>query len=201
MSVGRGKNTPDSSIFIPSRNGTPDQPALHMLLPATTSDIPRIRELAHRIWWAHYPDIITPAQIGYMLDMMYSPEALEQQMTREGIEFWLVGPEAAVCGFIAVSRNAGGDYFLHKFYLEPSRQGRGLGAAAFQALLEHYPDLRALRLTVNRRNFKSINFYFKVGFVIEKCVDIPIGQGFVMDDFQMLWRQKQPGTTVPSDTV
>ncbi len=161
-----------------------------MLLPATTSDIPLIRELAHRIWWAHYPDIITPAQIDYMLGLMYSPEALEEQMTREGIRFWLVRAEQEVCGFMALSRKAEGEYFLHKFYLDTTRQHRGLGAAAFQAFLEQYPDLRELRLTVNRRNFKSINFYFKVGFIIEKCVDIPIGQGFVMDDFQMLWRKK-----------
>ena len=161
-----------------------------MLHPAATSDIPLIRDLAHRIWWTHYPGIITPAQIEFMLGLMYSPEALEAQMTREGIRFWLVRAEQEVCGFMAVSGKDGGDYFLHKFYLDSTRQRQGLGAAAFQAFLEQHSDLRELRLTVNRRNFKSINFYFKVGFIIEKCVDIPIGQGFVMDDFQMLWRKK-----------
>jgi hypothetical protein len=46
-----------------------------------------------------------------------------------------------------------------------------------------------MRLTVNRQNYKSINFYFKIGFRIEKCADFPIGNGFVMNDFVMVWRK------------
>ncbi len=161
-----------------------------MLLPATVSDIPLIQDLAHRVWWAHYPGIITAEQIEYMLGLMYSQEALEQQMTAEGIRFWLVlEEEGSVFGFIAVSRKAEGIYFLHKFYLDNAQQRKGAGTAAFRELLQHYPDLQELRLTVNRRNFKSINFYFKLGFIIEQCVDIPIGNSFVMDDFQMVWRK------------
>ncbi len=155
---------------------------------ASTADIPTIRDLAHCIWWAHYPGLITSEQIEYMLDLMYSPEALERQMLEEGCQFWLIRDGETAIGFISLSRQAEGQYFLHKFYLEGAEQGRGLGTQAFQALLQHYPDLRELRLTVNRQNFKSINFYFKIGFRIEKCVNIPIGQGFVMDDFQMLWK-------------
>ncbi len=155
------------------------------LIPATPADIPTIRDLAHRIWWAHYPGIISTGQIEYMLGWMYSAETLEAQMVEKGYQFWLIGYAGAPAGFIAVSREGESDYFMHKFYLDTSRQGKGIGTSAFHGLLDRYPGLRTLRLTVNRQNFKSINFYFKIGFVIEKCVDIPIGQGFVMNDFQM----------------
>lgn len=160
-----------------------------MLQAATPADIPVLRQLAQRIWWAHYPGIITSEQIEYMLDWMYSPETLERQMTEEGQHFWLVVERGNACGFIAISQKAEGDYFLHKFYLDTAQQGKGLGKMAFRDLLEQYPGIQTLRLTVNRRNFKSINFYFKIGFVIEQCVDLPIGRGYVMDDFQMLWRK------------
>ncbi len=153
-----------------------------------TTDIPTIRELAHRIWWAHYPGIISNEQIEYMLGLMYSAEMLHRQMTEEGQQFWMVWYQLQPVGFIAISKKAKGSYFIHKFYLDTAVQGKGLGSRAFRALLEHYPDLGEVRLTVNRRNFKSINFYFKLGFIIEKCVDLSIGQGFVMDDFQMWWR-------------
>ncbi len=157
---------------------------------ASAADIPTIRELAHCIWWAHYPEIISPEQVEYMLGQLYSEEALTRQLQQDGHQFWLVYAEGIPVGFLSVSEVAEGQYFLHKFYLEAATQGKGLGAAVFEQLQTQYPDMHTLRLTVNRQNFKSINFYFKLGFRIEKCVDIPIGQGFVMDDFQMLWRKK-----------
>lgn len=159
------------------------------LRPATLSDIPLIRELAHRIWWSHYPGIITEEQIAYMLDLVYNEQALARQMTEEGQQFWLAEANGTAIGYLSVSRQGDGAYFLHKIYLDTSHQGKGLGAQVFQMLLEQYPDLTELRLTVNRQNFRSVNFYFKMGFVIEKCIDTPIGRGFVMDDFQMLWRR------------
>ncbi|MBL7776323.1 MAG: GNAT family N-acetyltransferase [Saprospiraceae bacterium] len=161
------------------------------LKAAHTTDIPTIRELAHGIWWAHYPGIIGPEQIEYMLGKMYSAETLEWQILQEGQMYWLLCAGGAPVGFMALSNQGDGRYFLHKFYLEVSEQGKGRGSAAFSALQQQYPNIRELRLTVNRQNFKSINFYFKLGFRIEKCVDIPIGQGFVMDDFQMLWLPKK----------
>ncbi|MBK6930097.1 MAG: GNAT family N-acetyltransferase [Saprospirales bacterium] len=159
--------------------------ALH---PAVLADIPTLRELARRIWWAHYPGIISNGQIEYMLGLMYSSDALERQMAQEGVGFWLIRKAAGTpVGFAAVSQPGPGDYFLQKFYLEQIEQGKGLGTEAFHALLNCYPGAREFRLTVNRQNYKSINFYFKVGFRIEKCIDVPIGHGFVMNDFQMLW--------------
>lgn len=155
---------------------------------ATPGDILRISALAHRIWRVHYPPLIGEKQVEYMLDLLYSPESLQRQM-EEGQMFKLIMEDEAVLGYLSVSNHCEGRYFLHKFYLDNEKRGRGLGKIAFEKLLAGYPDLRELRLTVNRQNYKSINFYFKIGFTIEKCVTIPIGGDFVMDDFQMLWRR------------
>lgn len=168
-----------------------------MLRRATIDDIPVIRDLAHAIWWAHYPGIITEEQIAYMLEQMYSAEALHQQMTDQGVHFWLVqtNKNEPPSGFAAVSRPEEGSYFLHKFYLAASEQGKGFGTRVFHELLSEYPDLRELCLTVNRQNYKSINFYFKIGFRIEKCADFLIGNGYVMNDFVMLWKKPSPEPT------
>jgi len=167
----------------------PLNPLKFMLRPAIYDDIPAIRGLAQTIWWAHYPDIISPEQITYMLDLMYSADAIHRQMAEEDVRFWLIKPDGVPVGFIAAGSKGAGTYFIHKFYLLHTEQGKGLGAAAFHALLEQYPDVQELRLTVNRLNFKSINFYFKIGFRIESCIDVPIGNGFVMNDFVMLWHR------------
>lgn len=162
------------------------------LRPANAADIPVLRQLAHKIWWAHYPEIIGTEQVEYMLELMYSETALQRQMA-EGQVFRLILTDGEPSGFMAVSKKDAGSFFLHKFYVDNTQHRRGIGAAVFQKLLAELPSLRELRLTVNRRNFKSINFYFKMGFVIEQNVDIPIGNGFVMDDFQMLWRNRPDG--------
>ncbi len=159
-----------------------------LLRRATSDDILPISEMAHRIWRAHYPDIIGTEQVEYMLGLLYSPPALQQQM-EDGQVFWLLEDGEKPLGYLAVSQKNEGRYFLHKFYLDNAQRGRGLGTTAFRLLLDQYPDVQELRLTVNRENIGSINFYFKVGFTIEQCVNIPIGEGFMMLDFQMLWRR------------
>jgi diamine N-acetyltransferase len=162
---------------------------LHLSL-ATPADISAIRHLAQRIWRAHYPEVIGTAQTEYMLGKFYSEESLRQQMA-EGQEFWLVQDAAepgGPLGFLAVSDKGEGQFFLHKFYLDNERRGRGLGKIVFDLLLARCAGLRELRLTVNRQNFKSINFYFRIGFVIEQCLDLPIDEGFVMNDFLMHYR-------------
>ena len=161
------------------------------LVPATPKDIPAIQAMAQRIWRAHYIVIIGIEQVEYMLDKFYSEQSLQQQMM-DGQQFWLVQDlelkSGESLGYLAVSDQGEGRYFLHKFYLDNDQRGHGLGKSIFALLLAKYEHLRELRLTVNRQNFKSINFYFKIGFIIERCLDIPIGEGYTMTDFQMLFR-------------
>jgi hypothetical protein len=57
---------------------------------------------------------------------------------------------------------------------------------ALVAILKMFPESKAMRLQVNRKNYKSINFYFKMGFVIEEVADFDIGDGYLMEDFVMV---------------
>lgn len=159
------------------------------LQQATPGDILRISALAHRIWRSHYPAIVGSEQVEYMLSLLYSPESLQRQI-EEGQIFYLVMDRDEPFGYLSISDEKEGCFFLHKLYFDKEKRGQGLGKKVFELLLARYPSLRELRLTVNRQNYKSVNFYFKIGFAIEKCVDIPIGEGYVMDDFQMLWRRR-----------
>ena len=157
---------------------------------ALAADIPTVQGLAHRIWWNHYPGIISAEQIAYMLQNMYDTETLLHRMTAEGEQFWLIQSATREdIGFISVRQQAAQQYFIQKFYIDIEQQGKGIGAEAFERLLEHYADAREIRLTVNRQNYKSINFYFKIGFRIERCADFDIGGGFFMNDFVMCWKR------------
>lgn len=152
---------------------------------ATPEDLPLLRELAVRIWWEHYPAIIGNDQVTYMLERGYSLNALQQQM-REGQQFFFIDVEGQPIGYIGITMQEPGKAFLNKFYIDNQVRGKGVGAQAFEELLQTFPDMKEIRLQVNRRNFKSVNFYFKMGFIIEKSFDMPIGEGYSMDDFMML---------------
>jgi diamine N-acetyltransferase len=168
--------------------------AVH-LEKADTSNVPLIAKLAHTIWHQHYPSIISLEQISYMLDRMYNDESLKEQMTVKGNDFYLIKQDGAAIGFISVSKIKEGSQgiFIHKFYLDQTLAGKGAGTMAHNELVKLLkPSL--MRLTVNRQNYKSINFYFKNGFRIESVADFDIGNGYVMNDFVMVWSSNSPGS-------
>jgi GNAT superfamily N-acetyltransferase len=155
--------------------------------PMTESDIPAITSLADRIWHKHYPNIISVAQIDYMLELMYSAPALKKQM-EEGSEFLLALVDGKIMGYVAILPTGKEEYLLDKLYVDQSLQKRGVGGALLKAALAKHPDCRVVRLNVNRMNINAINFYFKQGFIIEKPVIRKLGQDYVMDDFVMIYR-------------
>lgn len=154
------------------------------LIAAVKEDIPEISGLASRIWNEHYPDVIGREQVNYMLEMLYNDKALEKQMN-DGQQFYLIRISGQNLGFISVSENSDTECFIHKYYVEVSEHRRGIGKSAFEILLELYPG-KSFKLQVNRQNHKAINFYFKMGFVIERVADFDIGNGYFMNDFVML---------------
>lgn len=158
---------------------------------ANIEDIPLIYNLAEETWNEHYISIITQAQIDYMLDLMYSPAAIEKQINT-GHEFTLVYVNDKPAGYISINKETKGEFFLNKFYVLKEFRNLKLG----EQLLKHREielgeHLKTMRLFVNRENFKSINFYFKMGFSIERVIDQHIGNNFYMNDFVMIKRYWQ----------
>lgn len=156
---------------------------------ATHNDIELISQLAGNIWRKHYISMITMEQIDYMLNMMYSPAALTKQMN-EGHQFTLVYDGTKPVGYISLNTNDGKNYFLHKFYIEMDDQGKGIGSQLFDFVLKQMPNAETIELFVNRENYRSINFYFKHGFVIKRVINQDIGDGFYMNDFVMVKKIK-----------
>lgn len=153
---------------------------------ATIADIPVIHRLAHEIWWPTYRDVLSEAQISFMLNNMYSEDALRRQMD-EGMEFRLAERESIAVAFAAYSLTESNDmvYKLHKLYVLPSEQGKGTG----RQLIENISDTsrekggKILELNVNRGN-PAYQFYKKLGFETYQTVDIPYF-GFVLNDYVM----------------
>lgn len=153
------------------------------------SELMKLSDLAARIWNVHYPPIIGQKQVDYMLEMMYSQESLNEQILNGHI-FIAAYENEEMFGFISFSKTAEKKFMIHKWYVDTSLHGKGIGRGLFDAAFANN-EYEEIRLTVNRQNIQAVNFYFKFGFTIEKVIDMEIGEGFVMNDFVMLLK---PGT-------
>jgi GNAT superfamily N-acetyltransferase len=158
------------------------------IIPASEADLPAIAELAGVIWRACYPGIITHAQIDYMLARMYALDVLRDEIHSQGIRYDLMLADNKPAGFASYGpASEPGVMKLHRLYLLPEIQDRGLGSRLLQHVEREVRagGARRLVLSVNKRNTKAITAYQRNGFVITESVITDIGGGFVMDDYIM----------------
>ena len=129
--------------------------------------------------------MLSPEQIDYMLDLMYSPASLQKQM-EDGSCFHILYDDDEPVGFSAHQNLGEGMFKLHKIYLLQNRQGRGYGKFLLQFIIDEIKkqNATALQLQVNRYN-KAKDFYEKLGFTILYEADFDIGDGYFMNDYVM----------------
>jgi len=158
------------------------------LITASQVHLPEIKRIAYETWPATFGAILSEKQIAYMLDWMYSIPSLTSQIEEKGHVFILAQEGDEYLGYVSYELNYNGlpKTKIHKIYLLPASQGKGVGAL----LINHVGEIatenqnKALLLNVNRYN-KAVGFYEKMGFNIVGNETIDIGDGFLMDDFMM----------------
>jgi diamine N-acetyltransferase len=151
---------------------------------ATAADIPLIQLLVEQIWRPTYQPILTPQQIDYMVAMMYNKETLRKQF-EDGDHFLLLYDDASAIGYASygISENV---YKLHKIYVHPDYQGKGVGRLFINDVIGRVKAAggTSLELDVNRYN-KAKLFYEKQGFTVYEEKDTDIGNGYFMNDYKM----------------
>ncbi|HEY8938188.1 MAG TPA: GNAT family N-acetyltransferase [Cyclobacteriaceae bacterium] len=158
------------------------------IIKAEEKHFPIIQRIAHATWPATFGSILSPKQIDYMLEMMYSTSALINQTTVKKHVFLLAEENGDYLGYLSYELNYKGlsKTKIHKIYIHPSAQGKGIG----KLLIKKAEDIARknqsaiLSLNVNRDN-KAVKFYEGQGFVIVGKEDIDIGEGFLMEDYMM----------------
>jgi GNAT superfamily N-acetyltransferase len=152
---------------------------------ATPADLPTIEQLARIIWPPTFGDILSPEQIAYMLEMMYSQEALREQIEERDHQFLLLREGETARGYVSYQLDYRPDTTkIHKLYLLPQTQGKGYGRVLIEAVADRAraAGQQRLRLDVNYQN-PAVGFYQHLGFVIVERVDTEIGRGYLMEDF------------------
>ncbi|MEP6616076.1 MAG: GNAT family N-acetyltransferase [Ginsengibacter sp.] len=158
------------------------------IFPVGIEAIPVIRKIAHESWKVAYKDILEPGQMTYMLAKFYDSNELARQHNILKYETVLATDDDVSVGFATYSpkENFTGIFRLHKIYVLPGEQGNGTGRRLMDYVIAEIQNQGAniLELNVNRQN-KARLFYEKLGFVRVCEEDIPIGNGYFMNDYVM----------------
>ncbi len=154
---------------------------------ATTADIALIQELAEKSWRAAYAEILSAAQIDYMLGTMYSVVELEKQIKNPNLSYEIILCDHESAGFMGYELNVeSGTAKLHKLYLLAEFKGKKIGIAAMNHLKEEVLAVGNTRLILNVNRYNpALHFYKSQGFTVYAEGVFDIGNGFVMDDFLM----------------
>ena len=151
-----------------------------------------ISDMAEVVFRHTYREILSPEQLDYMMDMMYSMPNLEKQI-EEGHHYYIAYDETPR-GYVSVQYDGADDegtqvYHLHKIYVMPDAQGQGIGISLFNRVVEHVKEAcagKAARIELNVNKFnKSVEFYKHIGMRILLEEDFPIGNGFYKTDYIM----------------
>jgi len=159
---------------------------------ATKTDAGLVNSMASIVFPATYREILSPEQLDFMMDWMYSIPNLERQI-EGGHTFFLAyvgdpGDKESYIGYASVEQQGENLFHLQKIYVLPGYQGKNIGGELFDHVINHikkiHPNPFTLELNVNRNN-KAVGFYISRGMVIDRQGDFPIGNGYFMNDYIM----------------
>jgi diamine N-acetyltransferase len=158
------------------------------IVRASHDDISRIQSVARVTWPETFKGILTPEQIEYMLNWMYSYEALSKAISDPAQSFWLFMENGKTFGFAGIEHHYKGRNAtkLHKIYVLPEAQGKKVGQRLIERVRKEARNAGSeeLLLNVNRYN-KATGFYEHLGFRIVGEENIDIGNGYLMEDYRM----------------
>ena len=163
-------------------------PAPVAVLAVESSDAERIAALAGEIWRRHYADIISAAQIEYMLKQRYEPSLIRSELARTDLWWDKLMVRGEIAGFASYFLTGHtGEMKLDKLYVQQNHQLKEYGGRLIDHVCESARGLDCSRvvLAVNRNNRNAIGAYLKHGFRVCGSQVKDIGGGFVMDDYVM----------------
>ena len=151
--------------------------------PADKTNVLLIQQLAYTIWSVAYKDILSQEQLIYMLDKMHSIDALTK-LIDDDHQFIIPYEDDIAIGY-ACYKIYPAKVRIEKLYVLSDQHKKGIGKMMIDHIIEKTsPYTNIIELNVNRQN-NAVNFYKRIGFTIVKEVDIPIGEGYFMNDYVM----------------
>lgn len=146
-----------------------------------------IQFIAGKTWPVTYGNILSQAQLDYMLKLFYSNESLTSNI-EDGHKFLLVWDNNQPLGFAGIQHfyNNHPVTKIHKIYVLPESQGTGAGTLLMNHIIQEATAAGANHISLNVNRFNpAISFYKRFGFKVIKEEDINLEHGYLMEDYVM----------------
>lgn len=157
------------------------------LVKANSKHIPIIISLTKKIWPVAYGEILSNAQLDYMIQKFYNETALLESLAKGHVFYLAQNEQEKFVGFVSYEINCEPNKTkIHKIYVLPETQGSGVGKQFFQLVMAKAEENQQTAIFLNVKKYnKAIYFYTNLGFKIIKEEVIDIGNTYIMDDFVM----------------
>lgn len=154
----------------------------------STKEVEIIAELAKEIWREYYPSIIGANMVEYMIKNYQSAEAIKQEIFEEGFRYYLANEDTTPVGYCGVYADTEHRVLkIHKLYIKKDFRGKGIFKMILNKIKSYAKELGLddIIVGVNKNNQNAIDIYKHLGFKEYGEINVNIGDGFFMDDYQL----------------
>ncbi len=143
-----------------------------------------LADTANIVWHEAYKEIVSVAQIDYMIEKFQSFNPLSEAINKNNYLYYLIKVDNNVAGYIGLHEE-NEKMFLSKLYILKEYRGKQVASKTFEFIenLAKGRNLKSVWLTVNKNNNHAIEVYKHKGFAVIRKQVADIGNGFVMDDY------------------
>lgn len=132
---------------------------------AGARDLDAIRALLVETWHDTYDAIYGRERVNAITDDWHSIASLQARLDKPESEFVVADDGQQIAGMaFASAADEGKTVMLHRLYVRPGQQGRGVGGLLLDEIEQAFPDADKVRLEVEEANARAVAFYLAQGF-------------------------------------
>lgn len=152
---------------------------------ATLTDLNYIQDLSEEVLPNAFHGVLTTEQIDYMLDRLYSQEALHAELNDVKKKVYVASIDGHDAAYACIIKQGPDLFFLPKIYVDNREQNKGIGSALFKYMLNElkktHPTPLTIEVKVNRHN-RARSFYQKLGFTLVREVDTDLQDCYISQE-------------------
>lgn len=151
---------------------------------ADFSDVKVLKQLADVLVPNTFKCVLNTSQIDFMLDKHYSQEAL-QDAINSGKVYFIANLDGEDTAAVSVIQHGPDLFLMQKIYVEIKNQGKGVGTALFNHVVEYvkenHPKPCTIELLINKHN-PGLDFYVKQGMEKVRDTGLDMGDFFINEE-------------------
>lgn len=154
---------------------------------ATSEDVGVLQKLASELVPSSFKGVLTTAQIDFMLDKLYSQQALSDAIGA-GTDYFIATYNGEDLGVVSVIQQGPNLFLMQKIYVNEHFIGKGIGTALFTKVKEYVRSKIlpcTIELIINAHN-PGLDFYKNQGMQKVRDTGLDMGDFFINEEVYSL---------------